>query len=146
MIVIVDTSVAVKWFIEEDEAIDALLLLKKSFELHTPDLLSLEFDNVLCKLIRRELLSIDEGLDIHDRITTFPIQYHSSHIHRERAFEIAIETRRSIYDCLYLALAEMLDGRMITADRKFFQALDGGKYGKYLLWAGDLDKASTTRD
>lgn len=143
MIAIVDTSVAIKWFIEEDGAIDALLLLNRSFELHSPDLLSLEFDNVLCKLIRRELLSVDEGLDIHDRITTFPVQYHSSSILRERAFEIAIETRHSIYDCLYLALAEMLDGRMVTADRKLLQALDGGKYSRYLLWIGDLGKAST---
>ncbi len=141
MIAIVDTSVAIKWFIEEDDADDALLLLDRRFELHAPDLLSLEFDNVLCKLIRRELLSIDEGLDIHDRITAFPIRYHPSQIVQERAFEMAVETRRNIYDCLYLALAEILKGRMVTADRKFFKALDCGKYGHYLLWMGDLDKA-----
>jgi predicted nucleic acid-binding protein len=141
MMAVVDTSVAVKWFIEEDDAGGALLLLDRRFELHAPDLLSLEFDNVLCKLIRRELLSEDEGLDIHDRMTTFPIQYHSSQILRERAFEIAIEAKRSIYDCLYLTLAEALEGRMVTADRKFFQAMDGRKYGGYLLWLGDLDKA-----
>ena len=64
MIVVVDTSVAIKRFIEEDDAEDALLLLSKSFELHAPDILILEFDNVLCKLIRWELLSLGEGLDI----------------------------------------------------------------------------------
>ncbi len=141
MIAIVDTSVAIKWFIEEDDVDDALLLLDRRFELHAPDLLSLEFDNVLCKLIRRGLLSDDEGLDIHDRIAIFPIQYHPSQSLRERAFEIAIEASCSIYDCLYLALAETLDGLIITADRKFIQALNNGKYESYLLWVGELNKS-----
>jgi len=52
MIVVVDASVTVKWFIAEDNANDALELLGKNYEIHAPDLLFLEVDSVLCKLIR----------------------------------------------------------------------------------------------
>jgi predicted nucleic acid-binding protein len=69
-----NTSVAAKWFIAEDNANNALELLGKNYELHAPDLLFLEVDNVLCKLIRRGLLSEDEGFDIYKvlSISEFP--------------------------------------------------------------------------
>ena len=51
---------------------------------------------------------------------------------------MAIETKRSVYDCLYLALAEALDGRMVTADGKFFQALGSSPLSDRMLWVGDL--------
>jgi predicted nucleic acid-binding protein len=138
MIVVVDASVAAKWFISEDNADEALLLLGKPFDLHAPDLLYLEFDNILCKLIRRGLLSEEEGFDMRDRIQAFPIQPYSSQSLQENAFEIAIENKCSIYDCLYLALAELLGGYMVTADRKFFLAQKGGPLEDHILWIGDL--------
>lgn len=138
MIVVVDASVAIKWFIEEDNANDAIELLGKDYELHAPDLLFLEVDNVLCKLIRRGFLSADEGFDIHDNILFFPIRSYPSQNHQEEAFNMAIETKRSVYDCLYLALAVALDGYMVTADGKFFQAVSNTSLGNRVLWVGDL--------
>jgi predicted nucleic acid-binding protein len=138
MIVVVDASVAVKWFIAEDNANDALELLGKNYELHAPDLLFLEVDNVLCKLIRRGLLSVDEGFDIHNKIFSFPIRFYPSQNFREEAFHLAIETKCSVYNCLYLALAEALDGRMVTADGKFFQALGNSPLSDRMVWVSDL--------
>lgn len=140
MIVVVDASVAAKWFLVEDNADEALILLDRSFDLHVPDQFYLEFDNVLCKLIRRGLLSEEEGFDMRDRIQAFPIQPYSSQTLREKAFQIAIENRRSIYDCIYLALAELLEGRIVTADRRFFLALQGSPLEDHILWIEDLAK------
>jgi predicted nucleic acid-binding protein len=140
MIVVVDASVAAKWFIDEDNTDEALILLDRPFDLHAPDLLYLEFDNILCKLIRRGLLLEEEGFDMRDRIQAFPIQPYSSQSLREKAFQIAVENGRSIYDCIYLALAELLEGRMVTADRRFFLALQGSPLEDYILWIEDLVK------
>jgi predicted nucleic acid-binding protein len=140
MIVVVDASVAAKWFIDEDNTDEALILLDRPFDLHAPDLLYLEFDNILCKLIRRGLLLEEEGFDMRDRIQAFPIQPYSSQSLREKAFQIAVENGRSIYDCIYLALAELLEGRMVTADRRFFLALQGSPLEDYILWIEDLAK------
>ncbi len=65
---------------------------------------------------------------------SMPIQFYPTLALQEGAFEMALETERSIYDCIYLALAELLEGRMVTADCKFFQALDGGCLSSLVLW------------
>jgi predicted nucleic acid-binding protein len=51
-----------------------------------------------------------------------------------------LDTQRSVYDCLYLALAEAVDGIMITADHKFYSSLTGGIYGRRVLWVEDLPR------
>ena len=69
-----------------------------------------------------------------------PISSYPSTELRERAFELALETKSSIYDCLYLALAEALEAPMVTADRKFFQALQNSSLCNRLLMVEDLKK------
>jgi len=140
MIIVVDASVAVKWFIAEENDHDSLELLKRPFEIHAPNLLFLELDNVLCKLIRRDLLSEDIGFEIHDRILDFPIEIHPFPSLQEEALQLAVRTKRSMYDCIYLSLAEALDCRMVTADRKFFESLQGGPMSRHLLWVADLKR------
>lgn len=143
-IIVVDASVAVKWFIAEENDQESLELLKRPFEIHAPDLLFLEVDNVLCKLIRRGLLSEDVGFEIHDRILDFPIQIHSFPSLQEEALQLAVRTKRSMYDCIYLSMAEVLDCRMVTADRKFFAALLNEPIGRHLLWVADLKRYRET--
>ena len=58
--------------------------------------------------------------------------------HYLTAYQLALDTQRSVYDCLYLALAEAIDGVMITADHKFYSSLTGGSYGRRVLWVEDL--------
>lgn len=140
MIVIVDASVAAKWFFEEKYSDESLLLLGNPYELHAPEFFFLEIDSILCKRTRRRELSELEAFEIHDEIRSIPFQsYHTLDL-QERTFEMALETGQSIYDCVYLALAESLEGCMVTADRKFFLALQGSPLEDYILWIEDLAK------
>ena len=54
------------------------------------------------------------------------------------AFLLASATGRGIYDCLYLVLAKFLGIEMVTADRRFYDALADGPAGRYLRWVEDL--------
>lgn len=65
-----------------------------------------------------------------------PLHPWRSHI--DCAYRLAQETRRSLYDCLCLALAVLMEGEMVTADRKFYDALQNGPYAAHLLWVEDL--------
>ena len=38
---------------------------------------------------------------------------------------------------IYLSLAEMLSTRVVTADRRLYNALQGGPYGHLVLWVED---------
>jgi hypothetical protein len=45
-----------------------------------------------------------------------------------RAFALAHELDHPVYDCLYLALAEIEDVRMVTADRRLLERLRGSAW------------------
>ncbi len=48
-------------------------------------------------------------------------------------------TRCGVYDCLYVALAQALGGRMVTADRRFFDRISGTPYADLVLWVEDVE-------
>lgn len=55
------------------------------------------------------------------------------------AFELAIQTQSSPYDCLYLVLAIVLGARMVTADRRFYNNISGSRLAAdNLCWVEDL--------
>ena len=135
---VVDASVGIKWFLPEihSEAAGRLPLLKAS--LHVPAFFHLELSNVLSKRIRRDELAPEEGEAILKELQRIPLQKHSNERLMRPAFALAVQPGRSFYDCLYLALAEALDGQVVTADRKFCYSLAPSRYGKRILWVEDL--------
>lgn len=135
---VVDASVAIKWFIPEIHSEAALRLRRSRYRLHIPALMTLEFGNVLAKKIRRGELTRAEGDVVLKELKQLPLQRHADERLFPVAYQLALDTQRSVYDCLYLALAEAVDGIMITADRKFYSSLAGGSYGRRVLWVEDL--------
>ena len=135
---VVDASVAIKWFIPEIHSEDALRAQRSRYRLHVPALMTLELGNVLAKKIRRGEIARAEGDVILKELKHLPLQRHADERLFPAAYQLALDTQRSVYDCLYLALAEAVDGMMITADHKFYSSLTGGSYGKRVLWVEDL--------
>lgn len=137
---VVDASVAIKWFLPEMHSEAALHLQHSTHRLHAPAFIMLELGNVLAKKIRRNELTQEEGKAILKDLKHIPFQQHSDMRLFRPAYTLALDTLRSLYDCLYLALAEVVDGRMVTADRKFYDALTKGPYAHRVLWVEELPK------
>jgi len=137
-IYIVDASVAAKWFIEEEHNSIALHVLSENNKLHAPEFFLLEMDSIFCKWIRRSIITLEEGNDIRSALRQFPIQYHPLQSILDSAFAIANLTHRSIYDCLYIALAVLLKGKMITADQRLHNIVSTTEFAKHVVWIGDL--------
>jgi predicted nucleic acid-binding protein len=55
----------------------------------------------------------------------------------EPAFDIALATGRTVYDSIYLALATALDCKLVTADQKFFNAIQNSPFASSVLWVAD---------
>ena len=138
---VVDASVAIKWFVPEIHSDAALRARHGGYRLHVPAFMMLELGNVLAKKIRREELTRSEGDAILKELKQLPLQRHVDERLFPTAYALACDTHRSLYDCLYLALAEAVDGTMITADRKFYAALADGAYGRRVLWVEDLPRS-----
>ena len=136
---VIDASVAAKWFIEEEHSDAAISVLKEGNQLHAPDFLMLEMDSIVCKWIRRSVITEPEGSDLRDAFRRYPVQSHPFLSLLDPAFSIACLSSGSIYDCLYVALAVLLDGKMVTADRRLHDRLAGGVFEKNMLWIEDID-------
>jgi predicted nucleic acid-binding protein len=135
---VLDASVAAKWFQYEVHAMAARRLLEQPYEMHVPDFFFLEFDNVVCKWIRRNLVSPQQGKNIRAAIRQIPFTIHLWSGLSEAAFDLAGDTKRSLYDCLYLALASKLDLPLVTADQKLYEALRGWPFPRKIIWVEDI--------
>jgi predicted nucleic acid-binding protein len=54
------------------------------------------------------------------------------------AFDLADRTNRTVYDCIYLALAVQLDGVMVTSDEKLANALLGTAWAVHITMLSGL--------
>lgn len=138
MNVIVDASVAAKWFLEEEFADDARRIFSEDNRLHVPDFFLLEMDSVLCKWTRRGVIADSEGQEVRSDIAKLPIQIYPAGGLRDFAYDLANLTGCGFYDCLYLALTILLDGRMVTADRRFYNGLSDSTLAEHILWVEDI--------
>lgn len=125
---VVDASVAVKWILPEDDTPRALRIQEEyqdeRLDVVAPYLVVSEVANVLWKRERRGDLSAAQARRsfmqfLHDS----PILLDSSSV-SSSALGLALAHHRPFYDCLYLAWALEQRCDLITADERFFHALN----------------------
>lgn len=134
---VVDASVAIKWYVPEVHSAAAARLLEGGNELLAPDLIFPEFGNILWKKRRMREIRETEARDILKALRTVPLEVYPSEPLLDAAFEIAISLDRSVYDSLYVALAESQDCRFVTADGKLHNALQNTPLAKSIAWIAE---------
>ena len=133
MNLVIDASVAIKWFVEEETSALAASLLTESESLHAPDFLLIELANVAWKKVLRGDISVEHAQLIAARAREPFAALHPAASLHERALEIAIELQHPVYDCAYLACAELVeDGCLVSADRRFFNTVSAGRYASLM--------------
>ena len=136
--VVIDASVAAKWLVPEDLSAESLRFLGPEFRRHVPDWLFAEVGQIVWKKVhQRREIEAEAGRSILSALRSAPLEIHPTTPLLEPAFEIALAAGRSLYDSSYLALATSLDCRLVTADRRLFNALQGGPLASTVTWVGD---------
>ena len=123
MSVVVDASVVIKWFVPEAGSDAASRLLASGDRLAAPDLLFAEIANAIWKKVVRGQLTRAESQRLISDIEKIAVATTPCRALANDAHAIALITSRSVYDSMYVALALRLDTRVITADERFFHAL-----------------------
>lgn len=133
----VDTNVALKVYLEEDLAEEAQKVLDAAREqaasLLAPSLILLEFRHALTKRNRRGELSHDEVLEIWEAFDEYPLILFEIEPLVPRAAQIVNEVGCTVYDAIFVALAEAEGAVMVTAERRLLNALKGTPFSD-LLW------------
>ncbi len=128
MNLVVDASVAVKWFVAEDLSDAAERILGRGDALSAPDLVLVEVANALWK--KAQLGEIDRA-DADEALAALAadaIELQPTAPLVRRALALAGEIGHPVYDCIYLAAAEAGDGVVVTADRRFYEVARAAKW------------------
>jgi len=125
---VVDASVAIKWYIPEPDSVQAAPLLDGRAQLLAPDLLTAELGNILWKKTRAGELSGADAADIADAFASVcPVIIWPSTLLLGGALDLAVNFQRPVYDALYLALAVAQNCPLITADDRLARAIQRTK-------------------
>ncbi len=120
--VVIDASVAVKWFLDEDRTREARALLDDAGPLLAPSTLFLEVLQAVWVAARQGRTAIEAVAKAEqDLQQVFPQPTPDLTLLRDAA-RIMREQQHPIYDCLYLALAERSGLELVTADEPQFAA------------------------
>jgi predicted nucleic acid-binding protein len=139
---VVDASVAIKWYVPEVYSQPAVKLLARQsagdVSLHVPDLFFSEFGNIMWKKMRLGEFGIEVAQGIVEALTRVFKTAHRSESFLPSAVDLAHATGRTVYDSVYLALAALLDCELVTADGKLYRGLQDTPWSSLLIWVEDI--------
>jgi predicted nucleic acid-binding protein len=136
--VVVDASIGVKWLVPESHSDEASKLIDPNIRRHVPSLFFTEVSQTLWKKVhKRQELTQDEGRETFQKLLLLPQEIHPTETLFELSFEIALSTGRTVYDCVYLALAISKGWRFVTADERLYNSLKSTKFEHLLIHVRD---------
>lgn len=131
---VIDTSVALKWTVAEPGSDDAASLISRV--LVAPDLLQAELGNALTKKVRRREISEMQARNgfsaASDYISLLP-----SPAYADAALDLSLSLSHAIYDCYFLAMAEAQGTFLVTADRRFADKVKSTSLSPLVLVLGE---------
>ena len=129
-IVVVDTSLAFKWLMEEDDSERAVALVShwnhEGVQIAAPHLMLSEISNALHRAVVEDDLDVLDAASLIQQLAAHNLLFHHASALYPRALAIASELQQgAVYDSLFLALADSLDCELWTADARFHGAARG---------------------
>ncbi len=121
--IVLDASVAVKWYLKEKGSAEADKYLVGEQRPVAPELIRVEVVAALCNQHRLYGKPKEQIAFLCQRWTSdlqdMSLRLFDDSPLMEQAWNIALSYKHAVYDCIYLALAEQLGTRLITADDTF---------------------------
>ncbi len=134
---VVDSSVAVKWFVVEPYSMEARKILDEyqngSISFLAPDLINAEFGNIIWKKHIFQGLAAADAQNIVDDFRALQFTFIPTSTLLNAAYKLAVKHQRTVYDSLYLALSLRENCQFVTADEKFVNAV--GSLFPNIIWA-----------
>lgn len=118
--IVVDTNVIAYLFITGDYTKQAKKLLKTDHDWIAPILWKSEFRNVLALYMRRGYLSLENSTLLLEEAENF-MNDSEYEVKSYNIMELVTESNCSAYDCEFVALAQTLNLKLYTSDKKIIK-------------------------
>lgn len=129
---IIDASVGTMWIIKEEGSSKAVRFLEhvglNKCRLIVPEFFYCEVGNACWKGVQMKRLSWKDAVVGLDRILDLNLQRRSDSEFADVALENALYYRISVYDALYISLAETYVAPLVTADKNLIRACRAKKF------------------
>ncbi len=119
---VVDASVAVKWFVKQDSWEAARALGGPSVELIAPELVLAEIASAFWKYVRVNQLAAETAGAMLAQAPSAFARIVSLQELLPAAFQLSLSIQHPVYDCFYLALARRESAPLVTADKRLAAA------------------------
>lgn len=126
MRLVLDSSVIVKWFKQEEDSDKALKIREAYFNgdvsVAVPDLVFYEISNVMNYDKSFSAGDISESMGALKDMDFEVVAPHTDLL--DRAVELAEQENITVYDASFLALAKLIDGTLVTVDQELYEKTD----------------------
>lgn len=139
---VVDASVSLKWYIDDEECVNSARKLLKDYGdgkiiIRVPDFFFVEIGNVLNVAVMRKRLKEKDAIEFLENVLKLGITTVSCSELLTSAWKIARANECSIYDSVYVAEAYLLGCDLYTGDKRLYNALRAKI--PLIKWIGDYE-------
>jgi predicted nucleic acid-binding protein len=119
--IVIDASVAIKWYISEATSKKALDLKHRGVTFYAPDIVYIEVFNCFMRLWRSHIISETACKTLANEwrinLEQGIISLSPSSAYFEQGTALALKHTHPMADCLYLAMAKQMNAVLVTADQ-----------------------------
>ena len=119
--IVVDSNILAYLYLPGEFTAAAEALLEREPEWAAPPLWRSEFRNILAGYVRRGMLSFEQACSLQSEAESL-MEGFEFEVHSREVLEFVRDSECSAYDCEFVALAERLDTKLVTMDKKVLKA------------------------
>lgn len=119
--IVVDTNILAYLYLPGEYTAEAEALLGKYPDWAAPQLWRSEFRNILAGYIRRNTLALQQAVALQREAEAL-LAANEHVVDSEAVLELVERSDYSAYDCEFVALAQMLEVKLVTMDAKLLKA------------------------
>ena len=118
--IVADTNTIAYLYLPTDQTEDVVSLLHKDPHWIAPMLWRSEFRNVLALYVRKSIIDLQTAIAIQSQAER-QMAYNEYAVNSMDVLTLARETGCSAYDCEFVSLAQSLNLKLVTGDKKLLE-------------------------
>ena len=119
--IVVDSNILAYLYLPGEFTAAAEALLEREPEWAAPPLWRSEFRNILAGYVRRNMLSFEQACSLQAEAESL-MEGFEFEVHSREVLALVRDSECSAYDCEFVALAERLETKLVTMDKKVLKA------------------------